>query len=87
MAPAIRQAFLTFSRRVKRLTTIMQSSGPGSSRRCENGKVGLNGISYYAINQWHVAALQPPHLAAMVPWEGAADLLSRLLSPWRDPFE
>lgn len=38
-----------------------------------NGKVGLNGISYYAINQWHVAALQPPHLAAMVPWEGAAD--------------
>ena len=24
-----------------------------------NGKVGLNGISYYAINQWHVAALQP----------------------------
>lgn len=39
-----------------------------------NGKVGLNGISYYAINQWHVAALQPPHLAAMVPWEGAADI-------------
>src|ERR1039457_1491604 len=38
-----------------------------------NGKVGLNGISYYAINQWHVAALQPPHLSAMVPWEGAAD--------------
>ncbi len=38
-----------------------------------NGKVGLNGISYYAINQWHVAALQPPHLAAMIPWEGAAD--------------
>jgi putative CocE/NonD family hydrolase len=23
-----------------------------------NGKVGLNGISYYAINQWAVAALQ-----------------------------
>ena len=38
-----------------------------------NGKVGLNGISYYAINQWHVAALQPPHLAAMCIWEGAAD--------------
>lgn len=38
-----------------------------------NGKVGLNGISYYAINQWHVAALQPPHLAAMCVWEGAAD--------------
>lgn len=38
-----------------------------------NGKVGLNGISYYAMNQWEVASLQPPHLAAMVPWEGAAD--------------
>jgi len=38
-----------------------------------NGKVGLAGISYYAINQWHVAALQPPHLAAICPWEGAAD--------------
>ena len=38
-----------------------------------NGKVGLSGISYYAINQWHVASLQPPHLAAMCVWEGAAD--------------
>jgi len=38
-----------------------------------NGKVGLNGISYYAINQWQVASLQPPHLAAMCAWEGAAD--------------
>src|SRR6266404_2881740 len=38
-----------------------------------NGKVGLNGISYYAINQWHVASLEPPHLAAMCVWEGAAD--------------
>src|ERR671919_2809918 len=38
-----------------------------------NGKVGLNGISYYAINQWHVASLQPPHHTAMCIWEGAAD--------------
>ena len=38
-----------------------------------NGKVGLNGISYYGINQWQVASLQPPHLAAMCIWEGAAD--------------
>jgi predicted acyl esterase len=38
-----------------------------------NGKVGLNGISYYGINQWHVASLRPPHLAAMCVWEGAAD--------------
>jgi predicted acyl esterase len=38
-----------------------------------NGKVGLNGISYYAMNQWQVATLQPPHLAAICVWEGAAD--------------
>ncbi len=38
-----------------------------------NGKVGLNGISYYAENQWQAAALQPKHLAAICPWEGAAD--------------
>jgi predicted acyl esterase len=38
-----------------------------------NGKVGLNGISYYGTNQWQVATDQPPHLAAMCVWEGAAD--------------
>ena len=38
-----------------------------------SGKVGLSGVSYYGINQWHVASLQPPHLAAMCIWEGAAD--------------
>ncbi|MGO8907746.1 MAG: CocE/NonD family hydrolase [Bradyrhizobium sp.] len=38
-----------------------------------SGKIGLNGISYYGINQWHVASLEPPHLAAMCIWEGAAD--------------
>ena len=38
-----------------------------------NGKVGLNGVSYFAMNQWQVASLQPPHLAAMCIWEGAAD--------------
>ncbi len=59
-----------------------------------NGKVGLSGISYYAINQWHVASLQPKHLAAMCIWEGAADLyrdmvhhggiLSTFLQNWFD---
>ncbi len=38
-----------------------------------NGNVGLNGVSYFGINQWHVASLQPPHLSAMCIWEGAAD--------------
>lgn len=38
-----------------------------------SGKVGLNGISYYAINQWQVASQQPPHLVAICVWEGAAE--------------
>jgi predicted acyl esterase len=38
-----------------------------------NGKIGLNGISYYASSQWRAAALQPPHLAAICVWEGWAD--------------
>ena len=38
-----------------------------------NGKVGMNGISYYAMNQWRAAGLQPPHLAAICVWEGYAD--------------
>jgi predicted acyl esterase len=37
------------------------------------GKVGLLGVSYYAMNQWQVAALQPPHLTAICPWEGGSD--------------
>ena len=42
-------------------------------QKWSNGKVGLSGISYYAMNQWQVACLQPKHLAAMCIWEGAAD--------------
>jgi predicted acyl esterase len=59
-----------------------------------NGKVGLNGISYYGMNQWQVAALQPPHLAAICIWEGASDfyrdlshhggILSDFLKNWFD---
>jgi len=38
-----------------------------------NGKVGLNGISYYAMNAWQVATLSPPHLSAICAWEGSSD--------------
>ena len=43
------------------------------TQRWSTGKVGLLGVSYLAIKQWQVAALQPPHLAAMIPWEGMFD--------------
>ena len=39
-----------------------------------NGKLAVMGISYFAMNAWRVAALRPPHLCAIVPWEGALDL-------------
>jgi hypothetical protein len=38
-----------------------------------SGRVGMNGISYYASNQWRAAASQPPHLAAICVWEGWND--------------
>ncbi|TAK81055.1 MAG: CocE/NonD family hydrolase [Betaproteobacteria bacterium] len=38
-----------------------------------SGKVGLAGVSYLASCQYHVAALNPPHLAAINPWEGWSD--------------
>ncbi len=57
-----------------------------------NGKVGINGISYYAMNQWTVGALKPPHLAALCIWEGSSDyyrelcrhggILSDFLNSW-----
>jgi predicted acyl esterase len=43
-----------------------------------NGKVGLNGISYYAMNQWQVAPLHSPHLAALCIWEGSSDYYREL---------
>jgi len=39
-----------------------------------NGKVGTSGNSYLAISQWFAAAEQPPHLAAIAPWEGMSDV-------------
>jgi len=43
------------------------------------GKVGLNGVSYLAIAQFHVAACQayggpPPSLCCISPWEGLTDV-------------
>lgn len=48
------------------------------------GKVGLNGVSFLAISQFHVAACQayggpPPSLRCISPWEGLTD-------PYRDIF-
>lgn len=44
------------------------------TQKWSNGKVAVMGVSYFAMNAWRVAALNPPHLAAIIPWEGAYDL-------------
>lgn len=74
------------SRGAGRSPGLMDNWGPRETedfRQCiewagtqpwSNGKVGLNGISYYAMNQWQVASLKPKHLAAMCAWEGSSDL-------------
>ena len=46
-----------------------------------NGRVGLDGVSYLAISQYKVAALHPPHLAAICPWEGFSDLYRDFARP------
>jgi len=38
-----------------------------------NGKVGMTGVSYLACIQFWAAALRPPELAAINPWEGFTD--------------
>ncbi len=38
------------------------------------GSVGLAGNSHLAIVQWFIAALRPPSLKAIAPWEGCGDL-------------
>jgi uncharacterized protein len=44
-----------------------------AAQQWSSGRVGLNGISYYAMNQWHVAGRRPRGLEAICAWEGASD--------------
>ncbi|QKX64172.1 uncharacterized protein TRUGW13939_11345 [Talaromyces rugulosus] len=39
-----------------------------------SGNVGLAGNSHLAIVQWFIAALRPPSLKAIAPWEACGDL-------------
>ncbi len=44
-----------------------------------SGKVAMSGTSYLAVAQWFTAAEQPPHLAAINPWEGVSDVYRDLV--------
>ncbi|KAF1354059.1 Alpha/Beta hydrolase protein [Delphinella strobiligena] len=39
-----------------------------------DGQIGLAGNSHLAIVQWFIAALKPPSLKAIAPWEACGDL-------------
>lgn len=46
-----------------------------------DGRVVMLGVSYLAISQYAVAALQPPALRAICPWEGWTDVYRDLTFP------
>jgi uncharacterized protein len=46
-----------------------------------DGRVVMLGVSYLAISQYAVAALQPPALRAICPWEGFTDAYRDLTFP------
>ena len=47
-----------------------------ASQEWSNGNVGMVGVSALAMNQYDVASRQPqpPHLKAIIPWEGTSDI-------------
>ena len=45
------------------------------------GAVGMLGVSYLAMSQYKVAALAPPSLKAICPWEGMSDAYRDLMRP------
>ena len=52
-----------------------------AQRPWSTGAVGMIGVSYLAISQWKAAALRPPHLKAIVPWEGFTDAYRDVARP------
>jgi predicted acyl esterase len=45
-----------------------------------NGNVGLDGVSILGFSQWRVAALKPPHLKAISPWEATTDFRREIMN-------
>jgi predicted acyl esterase len=51
------------------------------SQPWSNGNVGMLGVSYLAISQYKAAALHPPALKAICPWEGFTDAYRDFFTP------
>lgn len=50
-------------------------------QRWSSGNVGMLGVSYLAISQYKAAALNPPSLKAIYPWEGFTDAYRDFMTP------
>lgn len=52
-----------------------------ASQPWSTGRVGMMGVSYLALSQYKVAALNPPALKAICPWEGFTDAYRDFFTP------
>ena len=57
----------------REIEDLAESIGWAAEQSWSNGNIGMNGISYYACNQWFVAKHNPPALKACCVWEGFND--------------
>ncbi|MCP3730007.1 CocE/NonD family hydrolase [Sphingomonas sp. MG17] len=51
-----------------------------AAQQWSNGKVGMGGASYFGIVQWFAGATRPPHLAALMPYDGMSDLYREIVA-------
>ncbi|MFE2258487.1 CocE/NonD family hydrolase [Streptomyces cyaneofuscatus] len=60
---------------------IAQVIGWAAEQPWSTGRVAMLGVSYLALSQYKVAALGPPALMAICPWEGFTDAYRDFLTP------
>jgi predicted acyl esterase len=70
---------ILWPRNPKEYDDIAESVEWAACQPWSNGRVGIMGISYYAVMAWAAAERQPEHLAAIIAWEGFND-------PYRDAY-
>lgn len=70
---------LLWPRNPQEYDDIAESVEWAGTQPWSNGRVGIMGISYYAVMAWAAAARRPEHLTAFIAWEGFND-------PYRDAY-
>ena len=60
---------------------IAELIGWAAAQPWSSGRVGMLGVSYLAMSQYKVAALHPPALKAICPWEGFTDAYRDFFTP------